>query len=383
MRLQFSDVGFMNWTDIFDNHFFQFLQEKKSGSTTQLLYTQQGTRLFAKMSSNGRALGTVSVSTAPTQPGHAASPPAAGHCDEKVQQSCQRAYKVIDKSIPILITGESGVGKEWLAQSIHQHSIRRDKPFVAVNCAAIPEHLLESELFGYVAGAFTGAARQGANGRLRDAHEGTLFLDEIGNMPVAAQTRLLRVLQERKVTPLGSGVATDINFNLICATHQNLKKAIEQGRFRADLYYRINGLNVELPALRERSDFASLCDSMLHSLAPELPLQLEPTLREAFQRYAWPGNLRQLHHVLRTAVALLEDHEYEITWSHLADDLAKELKNLTIHPNNAESCPAQNLLEISQRAIQHALENARGNISAAARQLGISRQTLYRKLQTP
>jgi transcriptional regulator with PAS, ATPase and Fis domain len=256
--------------------------------------------------------------------------------------------------------------------------MRRNKPFVAVNCAALPEQLIEAELFGYVPGAFTGAHRQGSTGRLREADGGTLFLDEIGDMPLSAQTRLLRVLQERQVTPLGSGTPVDVNFSLICATHQDLSRAVEQGRFRSDLYYRINGLALKLPALRERTDFAALTRRLLTDLAGGQDLQIDPEVMSRLEAYRWPGNLRQYSQALKTAIALLGSHESQISWAHLPDDLVLALQDSIAGSHGA---PVQNLQQLSRKAIQQALENARGNVSAAARQLGISRQTLYRKLQ--
>jgi transcriptional regulator with PAS, ATPase and Fis domain len=206
-----------------------------------------------------------------------------------------------------------------------------------------------------------------------------LFLDEIGDMPLGLQTRLLRVLQERTVTPLGSSAAIAVDFALMSATHQNLRQAIEQGRFRNDLYYRINGLNLHLPALRDRSDLKALTQKILQGFAPDADLSLHPEVSNAMATFEWPGNLRQLSHVLRTAVALLDTHEAQIHWVHLPDDMTEDLQrhNQTVTPQ----APVQNLHDLSLKAIEQALENARGNVSAAARQLGISRQTLYRKLQ--
>jgi transcriptional regulator of acetoin/glycerol metabolism len=214
-------------------------------------------------------------------------------------------------------------------------------------------------------------------GRIREADGGTLFLDEIGDMPLSAQTRLLRVLQERCVTAVGSGTSTAVDFTLICATHQDLKAAVEQGRFRQDLYYRINGLCLTLPPLRERSDFQALCQTMLTQISPNTSVAITTDLQQHLQRFDWPGNLRQLNHVLRCAVALLDEDEHVIDWAHMPDDIT--------HARHSRSAPvaatpAQNWQELSHKAIDMALENTRGNVSAAARQLGISRQTLYRKL---
>ncbi|MGB7502289.1 MAG: sigma-54-dependent Fis family transcriptional regulator, partial [Azonexus sp.] len=178
--------------------------------------------------------------------------------DVRWRAAADKARRIAGKPIPLLLHGESGVGKELFARAVHESSPQKKGPFVAINCAALPENLIEAELFGYTPGAFTGARKEGSSGRLREAEGGTLFLDEIGDMPLAMQTRLLRVLQERQVTPLGGGAAVNVNFSLICATHCNLREAAEAGRFRNDLYYRINGLTLNLPALRERSDFPTL-----------------------------------------------------------------------------------------------------------------------------
>ncbi len=189
--------------------------------------------------------------------------------DARWRAAADKARRVVGKPIAVLIQGESGVGKEVFARALHASGPRRAGPFVAINCAAIPEHLIESELFGHVAGAFTGARKEGSLGRLREAHGGTLFLDEIGDMPLPLQTRLLRVLQDRSVTPVGAGHAVPVDFCLISATHCQLLQAAEQGRFRHDLYYRLNGLTVQLPALRERTDFAALTAQLLADLATE------------------------------------------------------------------------------------------------------------------
>ena len=308
--------------------------------------------------------------------------------DVRWRAAADKARRIVGKSIPLLLHGESGVGKELFARAVHDASPQKSGPFVAINCAALPENLIEAELFGYSPGAFTGARKEGSLGRLREAEGGTLFLDEIGDMPLAMQTRLLRVLQERQVTPLGGGQPVKVDFALICATHCNLREASEQGKFRSDLYYRLNGLTLNLPALRERNDFAALTEKLLLDLTDDAGLHLAPELLARLSSYGWPGNLRQLASVLRTAVAMLEPGETRIDWPHLPDDLTDELS--TESSNKAQRAgaqapsatqPAGNLAEMSRSAIQRALEDARGNLSAAARQLGISRQTLYRKLK--
>ena len=301
--------------------------------------------------------------------------------DLKWRAAADKVRRVLDKPIPVLIQGASGVGKEYFARAIHDSSPRKDAPFVAINCAAIPESLIESELFGYAPGAFTGARKEGSLGRIREANGGTLFLDEIGDMPLLMQSRLLRVLQERCVTPLGGGRAMAVDFALVCASHCQLTEAMAQGRFRSDLYYRINGLAVLLPALRERNDFAALTARMLDEFNPGRDVSLAPQLLQKMQAYAWPGNLRQLASVLRTASAMRDDDESQIDFHHLADDIQEALVQ-TGAPLASRNAPAPaNLRAMSEQAVAQALQSSRGNISLAARTLGISRQTLYRKLQ--
>ena len=314
--------------------------------------------------------------------------------DARWRAAADKARRVVGKPIAVLIQGESGVGKEVFARALHASGPRRAGPFVAINCAAIPEHLIESELFGHVAGAFTGARKEGSLGRLREAHGGTLFLDEIGDMPLPLQTRLLRVLQDRSVTPVGAGHAVPVDFCLISATHCQLLQAAEQGRFRHDLYYRLNGLTVQLPALRERTDFAALTAQLLADLATEQglphPVQVAPDLLQRLAAHPWPGNLRQYASVLRTACAMLAEGEDTLGWEHLGDDIVQALQTAApplsarlpglTTPRPVPAAAVLSLQELSSAAIDQALQSARGNVSQAARQLGISRQTLYRKL---
>jgi len=300
--------------------------------------------------------------------------------DLRWRSAADKARRVADKPIPVLIQGESGVGKELFARAVHESGPRRNGPFVAINCAALPENLIEAELFGYVPGAFTGARREGGLGRLREAHIGTLFLDEIGDMPLTMQTRLLRVLQERQVTPLGGGRPVDVDFSLICATHGKLREMAEQGRFRSDLYYRINGLTVQLPALRERTDFSALTLRLLANINPERDIHLAPDVQARLSQHPWPGNLRQYASLLRTASAMLDPHEDCIDWPHLPDDVAQELSDpAPVVTSVGTAGASQSLEELSRSAIRQALESSGGNMSQAARRLGISRQTLYRK----
>ncbi|MBH1978508.1 sigma-54-dependent Fis family transcriptional regulator [Simplicispira sp. 110] len=308
--------------------------------------------------------------------------------DAVMQAAIARARKVMDKPIPLLLQGESGVGKEMFARAVHDSGTRCTKAFVAVNCSALPENLIEAELFGYQGGAFTGARREGTPGRVREAHGGTLFLDEIGDMPLSLQARLLRVLQEREVVPLGGGKPVPVDFSLVCATHRQLPLEMQAGRFREDLYYRINGLTLQLPALRERSDFDHLLETQLSRLVPDRPIAVAAGLRDNLRRYPWPGNVRQLANALRTACALLEEHESIIDWHHLSDDLALALGLGVAAPDQAGAAGSEavdvrlaKLQSISRQAIAQTVAACAGNLSEAARVLGVSRNTVYRRLR--
>lgn len=302
--------------------------------------------------------------------------------DPQMQAACEKARRVLDKPIALLLQGESGVGKEVFARAVHASGPRRDAPFVAVNCAALPEHLIEAELFGYSPGAYTGARREGAPGRIREAHGGTLFLDEIGDMPLALQGRLLRVLQEREVVPLGGGRAIAVDFRLVCATHRRLREEMDAGRFRDDLYYRLNGLTLHLPPLRERQDLPDLLARLLREQLPGREVGMAPDLARALRAYRWPGNLRQLANALQTACALLGDEEPQVDWHHLPDDLAEDLRaQAAARPSDTAAAAADSLRDVSARTVAQTVQACAGNLSEAARRLGISRNTLYRKLR--
>ena len=309
--------------------------------------------------------------------------------DARLQAVIDRTRRLLGRDIPILIQGESGAGKEMLAKAFHNSGPRRDAPFVALNCASIPESLIESELFGYQGGAFTGARKEGAPGKIQQAHGGTLFLDEIGDMPLNLQARLLRVLQERCVTPLGSTRTVQVDISLVCATHRKLREEVARGHFREDLYYRLNGMSVTLPALRERTDIRALVAKLAaaETASRGAAVQFSAGALLAIEGYGWPGNIRQLFNVIRVAIALLDDDETLITETHLPEELfeaplaAPAVATPAFDPWAAAPLEGQNSLDaISRQAAQRAVEAAGGNISSAARQLGISRNTLYRKL---
>ena len=343
-----------------------------------LVNCTRGGRLFLRVEAGRRSLAAVARPAAPAVADALAKLDTG---DARMHATVERARKVLGKAIPLLLLGESGVGKEYLARAVHDSGPRRGSPFVAVNCAALPENLIEAELFGYVGGAFTGARREGMPGRIREAHGGTLFLDEIGDMPLAVQGRLLRVIEEREVVPLGGGRPVAVDFALVCATHRPLKADTEAGRFRADLYYRINGLTLALPSLRERSDFAMLAARLIEAAAPGRGIALDAQVAGAFADYAWPGNLRQLANAIRTACALLDDDETAIACRHLPDDLAEELHHPARCPAVTDAPLPDDLRALSDAAIGRAVAAAHGNMSEAARRLGISRNTLYRRLK--
>ncbi|WP_421568238.1 sigma-54-dependent Fis family transcriptional regulator [Stenotrophomonas sp. PD6] len=294
--------------------------------------------------------------------------------DSAQLESLERARRVLDAQLPVLVLGETGSGKEVFARELHRRSARADRPFVAVNCAALPEGLIEAELFGYEEGAFTGARRSGSTGLLRQAQGGVLFLDEIGDMPLALQPRLLRVLQERTLSPLGGGKTVQLDFALICATHRDLEQAMAEGAFRSDLYYRIADHAVRLPALRAQGDRVPLVRGLWERLGQGR--QLQQATVDALAAYAWPGNLRQLASCLRTLVALSDPG------SMIAPDaLPAYVRVAPVAAQVATSTPATGALDaITQAAMRDALAAADGNVTRAARALGISRSTLYRRL---
>lgn len=311
--------------------------------------------------------------------------PHSGAClqDPALQDALARARKAFARDIPVLINGETGTGKEVFARLLHESSARAGEAFVAINCSSIPASLIESELFGHVEGAFTGSRKGGAIGKIEQAHKGTLFLDEIGDMPLELQGRLLRVLQERSLSRLGSNQLIKVDCALICATHRDLQQlSIEQG-FREDLYYRINGLRVSLPALRERRDLGALIQHLLRAETAAQPsLQLSPAALQALLDYRWPGNIRQLYQCLRLAAALAED-DGEIGVQHLPDEVrACRGEQVAAAAAEGRVAEAGSTLQVAEaRAIRAAVEAAGGNLSAAARNLGIARATLYRKLK--
>jgi two-component system response regulator HydG len=289
--------------------------------------------------------------------------------------------RISNSETSILLTGESGTGKELVARTIHQKSQRSEKPFVAINCGALPEALLESELFGHVKGAFTDA-RADRKGLFQEANGGTLFLDEIGEMPLPMQVKLLRVLEESTVRPVGGDKENKINVRLLAATNRDLALAIEEDRFREDLYYRINVIQLELPPLRSRgtdtlliaNHFAQQFSKRAHK---ECDCVAEPTT-ERLLNYSWPGNIRELRNVIERAVALTRHDQLVV------EDLPEKIRNFQSRQFLVDGTDPAELLpmeEIERRYILHVLDSVEGNKSTAARILGLDRKTLYRKLK--
>ncbi|MEP9355142.1 sigma-54-dependent Fis family transcriptional regulator [Xanthobacter sp. KR7-65] len=306
------------------------------------------------------------------------SQPAGPRFDAETELALGRAIRLVAADVPVLIQGETGTGKEVFAREIHRRGGRAGQAFAAVNCAALPEGLIESELFGYEEGAFTGARRAGFKGLFREADGGVLFLDEIGDMPLSLQSRLLRVLQEREVTPLGGGKAVKVDFALVCASHRDLKLLVEQGAFRADLYFRIAQYTVTLPPVRSLAGREALVDRLWQEMAGAGAAA--PTLtagcRDLLARHAWPGNFRQLVAVLRVLNALAEPGE-AVGIEALPADIRSAAE--AVAPAGEER-PASDLGTITRSAIEAALKASGGNISEAARRLGIHRSTLHRHL---
>ncbi len=297
-------------------------------------------------------------------------------------RAVQTAQRYAKTDLGVLIVGESGVGKELFAQAMHHESVRVNRPFVALNCAAFPETLLESELFGYEEGAFTGSRRGGKRGLFEAAHTGTLFLDEIGDMPLTLQTRLLRVLQEREILRLGSTTAIPVDVRVIVATHQPLREMVASRHFRQDLYYRINTLRLALPALRERrTDIVPMAEHLVQSCLLRLGSRLDAstalvTLQPYLEAYLWPGNVRELENFSeRIAVFLMQFQNIEdIDYTGLELDCPELFETM---PINTSLIPTSNY----KRALL-ALERSAGNHTLAAQQLGVSRSTFWRWSQT-
>ena len=353
----------------FDCSLDQLLGRASANATASWpLRTRDGRPLFAALRGQPRSAPAPIIKPQASRP--------LGIClgDPALQNELRKASRVFERDVPLLINGETGCGKEAFAKAVHQGSQRGDKAFIALNCAAIPENLIESELFGYRAGSFTGALKEGMRGKLQQADGGTLFLDEIGDMPLALQTRLLRVLEDRLVVPIG-GEPQAVNVRIISATHRNLLERVADGSFREDLYYRLNGLEVALPPLRERTDKSQLLDFLLAQEAGTEQVRLDESARQALLAFPWPGNLRQMRTVLRTVVALCEGGRVGL------EDLPALIRQARPQGERVDAPCASPLESAERQALLDALAQQRWHMSHVAEQLGVSRNTLYRKLR--
>lgn len=290
----------------------------------------------------------------------------------KVKQVLTLVRQIAETNATVLIQGETGTGKDIIAREIHRKS-GREGPFIVVNCGAIPQALIESELFGYEKGAFTGANQKGHKGKFEAAHGGTLFLDEIGELPLASQVVLLRAIEEKRITRIGSHEAKSVDVRIIAATNRDLVQAIKQNRFRADLYYRLNEIEVKLPPLRERSDLPLLIDHFLNEIAAELHIR-KPVIDQSavakLARHPWPGNIRELRHVIRQAV-------YHVHFVKRGDTVSEGDIALSSSPGQKYD----QAVASEKETIAQAIRQAEGNLSKAAKRLHIGRTTLYRKLK--
>ncbi len=311
----------------------------------------------------------------------------------KIREAVRIASLTAVSMSNVLLQGESGTGKELFAQAIHHGSARRGGPYIALNCGAIPRELIGSELFGYEGGAFTGARREGRPGKFELASGGTLFLDEIGDMPLEHQVALLRVIQDRAITRIGSSRVIPTDVRLICASNKDLAREVERGAFRQDLYYRLNVISITVPTLRERGeDIILLFNHFLDAIGKKQGLQfaVEPEVLDFLPRYHWPGNVRELHNLVERAASLVEGNT--ICLHHFPPELFRLQQTPQLQPA-AEFCRKSNIVSLREQARQQVEQNERksivcllnecgGNITAVAKRLQIARSTVYRKMRS-
>ncbi len=356
-------------------------------SLTRYVASHSIERNVVRLRSSGRNLfiqvvppATMRVLTPAAPPEESKLPPAlkavAGE-EPVIQRSLRKISRLLNTNMSILVNGETGTGKEFLAKAIHLSGARASGPFIPVNCAALPENLIESELFGYESGSFTGALAKGKKGLIREAHGGTLFLDEIGDMPVSSQTRLLRVLAEREVLPIGGTRPHAVDMRVIAATHRDLLAMVKSGAFREDLYFRLNGAVITLPPLRERSDLAALVARLLESRAfPDgTPRTISANALGILSSHSWPGNIRELVNVIDFACAVASNPEIAV------DDLPDEVFRRSRDDAASVSDEDAGREGHQAAALREDLRRAGWNISAAARLMGVDRTTLHRRMR--
>ncbi len=299
-----------------------------------------------------------------------------GH-SEVISELKDMGRKYAQTDSPVLITGATGTGKELFAHAVHNASPRREGPFVCVNCAAIPRELLESEMFGYESGAFTGAAKGGKPGQIELAHGGTLYLDEIGDLPLNAQAKLLRVLETKMLDKLGCVKSTQVDFRLVAATNKDLKEMITRRLFREDLFYRLNTMTISLPSLAERrEDIPALVSKLLSDMGRS-DVALSDEAMAACQGYSWPGNIRELKNAMERALSLTEDQK--IQEEQLPLEVIKNIDKNNNMSDNPNSPLADELARCEREVLKRTMASTQGNMSKAAKILGISRSTLYQK----
>ena len=315
--------------------------------------------------------------------------------DPRMQHNFNCAQQLFGKRVPILLQGATGTGKEAFARALHQMSPWANRAFVAVNCGSIPESLIESELFGYTRGAFTDADRHGRPGKILQSSGGTLFLDEIGDMPLTLQTRLLRVIEEYEIVPLGGDTPVPVDLHVISASHRDIRQMVQDGEFREDLYYRLNGTTLHLPLLKDRADRAELIEVLLHEENPTGDaVRIQPDALHALLNYHWPGNIRQLRNVLRTAAALCLDNVIRLPNlpQELLDAAGEEppvrefplpaaANAASAGASASDGCCRTPLDTAEHATLLRELERNRWNITHTADALGVSRNTLYRKIR--
>lgn len=301
--------------------------------------------------------------------------------DPKFREIVKECLKVAKTDIPVLLTGETGTGKEVMAKALHTNSLRCDKPFVSINCAAIPFELLESELFGYMDGAFTGAKRGGKKGKFQLANGGTIFLDEIGDMPSSMQAKLLRVLQEKEIEPLGSEKSIPLDVRVVAATRQDLEAKMKDGSFREDLYYRLSVFNIHIPPLRERSgDSLELAEFFLDELNRKYKTYktFSKAVKAYFLKYQWPGNVREVNNVVQSAYAISTENIIDIN-DIPARMLQQEKPAINLDKNKKSL--GQMVDDYEKEVILELLKKHKGNCLEAAKEAGIHKSNFYRKLQ--
>jgi transcriptional regulator of acetoin/glycerol metabolism len=375
-----TQLAHMRFQDLFHGVYERFIDDAIAAPHYFPLTLQSGLRVFARTLMVRRKQVSAARAAKPDDIGKRTALAQFG--DAGIHAALEKATRALAAGLPILLQGETGTGKEVAARALHAVSTGGRGNFVAINCGAIPRDLIEGELFGYADGAYTGARRGGARGKIEEAHGGTLFLDEIGDMPYDMQTRLLRVLESREVTRLGESSPRKLDFQLISATHQDLDDMVRENTFRSDLYFRLHGLRLCIPPLRQRTDLSALIDVLLRDegIVDE---RCGWNLRAALVAYDWPGNTRELRHALRFAKAMASADE-PIALEHLPDAVRLAKRRPTSLPDESggeqKGRQPTSLKALEIEVMHRALAQCNGNITLAAHQLGISRSTLHRRL---